>query len=154
MFQYLSFWWERIFSRLRMASVARRAVPTAATMEDGPRCTSPIIKTSVRRVSPLWSTSGQPFLSSGTPIAFRASVSCCSPMAVIRLSTSSVTVSLVSTGRRRPFSSGSPSDITRKVKVPSASKRSGLFRKRNSTPSCNASSYSSRHAGISCSERR
>lgn len=123
-------------------------------MEDGLRCTLLIIKTLVRRVLLLWLTFGQLFLFSGTLIAFRALVFCCLLMAVIRLFTSSVTVLLVLTGRRRLFLFGLLSDITRKVKVLLALKRSGLFRKRNFTPSCNAFLYFLRYAGIFCSERR
>ncbi len=76
LFQYLSFWWERIFSRLRWhrSPDARfrqqrqwRMVRAYVADHKDVSQTSFAIMVDVC----------QPFLSSGTPIAFRASVSCC-----------------------------------------------------------------------------
>ncbi len=78
----------------------------AATMEDGPRCTSPIIKTSVnefrhygRRLASRFCPAARPRIQGFSILLFTNG----GDQAVYN----SVTVSLVSTGRRRPFSSGS-----------------------------------------------
>ena len=51
---------------------------------------------------------GQPSLPRGMPMALSTSQSGCSPMAVIKASICITSVCSVGTGRRRPFSSGSP----------------------------------------------
>ncbi len=79
--QYLSFWWERIFSRLRMASVADarfRQQRQWRMVRAVRRRYKDVSQTSFAIMVDVWPA----VFSSGTPIAFRASVSCCSPMAV------------------------------------------------------------------------
>ncbi len=75
LFQYLSFWWERIFSRLGW-----HRSPDARFRQQRQWRMVPLYVADHKDVSQtsfaIMVDSGQPFLSSGTPIAFRASVSC------------------------------------------------------------------------------
>ena len=96
---------------------------------------------------------GRPFSLTATPQAASSSPSTRSPTAEITVSQGISTVSPVSTGDRRPLSSGAPSFIFRHRSLPSPCS-TGDTSSRKRTPSAMASSSSSASAGMYCRVRR
>jgi len=137
-------------SRSTMADTAFRAEAIAFTIVEAPVAASPSRNTPAIAVSCV---AGSVRPAPLNPIAASAPGSASVPVAVITVSAGKDSRSSVGTGRGRPSASGSPRRITLHA-IPPSAHRSGVRRKWKRTPSARASSYSSREAGISCSDLR
>ena len=123
-------------------SIVRQGEQGAALTADASAGLPPAALTDI---SPPHTT--RPLASTANPLSVKNSLSTSSPTAVMTVSAGISTASSVSTGRRRPEASGSPSVIRTQRSVPSRN-AFGASSSRKTTPSFSASSSSSRSAGI------